>query len=938
MKPKLLVFIFSLISLFRVVELKAQAADPQDSLALVDLYNNTNGPAWLNHTNWLSTMPVSTWYGVNLYNGKVELLLLGNNNLAGVLPASLGNLSLATVLDFHQNQLTGNVPASLGTLQSVVAIDLTFNQLSGTLPSSLENLPYHAFFRIEHNNYLYDGLEYLFSKMSSNEYFLLCSPQATLHIHQNGNLLSVTAGGTLANNTYRWYSPTRGLVSLKTGDSTFTATIAEDYTVSVTNNVVNNNPTLFEDPAKLVLFGVLNSTAAHIQDSLALVDLYNSTNGPGWTNNYNWLTAAPINTWQGVTLWLDRLEKVKLPSNNLTGNIPPSLLKLTTLGFIDLSYNNLTGDLAPVNNLFSLSELNLSFNQLTGKLPSSLGRTSQIAVLDLSHNLFSDTIPFELGNQDYTQMMNLGFNQLTGQIPDSFKILKNLQELYLNNNQLTGKIPDSLGRLIHLKQINFNSNQFIGPLPDFRAVPSLQNFTVSNNNFNFDGMETLPVSVNPPVYAPQASIVLNRNGNLFSVSAGGNVSNDTFRLYKNGILDSIKSGDSTFVIESPGQYYISITNKLAPNLTLQSTTYNIAGLVLADSAVTITQYVSGLNTIEVEDTPYHKLMLSITPIAGANALSGNVDCKVILDPAVNTYNNQPYVQRHYDIVPAVSPSTAMATVKLYFTQADFDNFNASPAHGADLPIRPTDAAGIANLRVYQYHGFSATSLPGSYSGPAVEIDPADANIVWNSNGQYWEVSFDVNGFSGFFVSSLNSALLPVKLISFTGKLQGNSGLLQWVTANEINSSYFELQRSVNGNNFDAITTIPAAGNSNGISLNYQYTDQPKSAGVYYYRLKMTDKDGRFTFANVIKLNYAGGNPNMSVYPNPANKSVLVNFPQTTGITTLKMIDMAGRVVKTVPLPKGVMQLRLNLNGLPVGMYKLISDNGKEAVDCSLIIK
>src|SRR6185436_3010675 len=96
-----------------------------------------------------------------------------------------------------------------------------------------------------------------------------------------------------------------------------------------------------------------------------------------------------------------------------------------------------------------------------------------------------------------------------------------------------------------------------------------------------------------------------------------------------------------------------------------------------------------------------------------------------------TFNGNAYVQRHYDIEPVNNPATATATVTLYFTQQDFDNFNAFPGHGLDLPHNPTDVANKANLRVYQYHGFSTTSLPGSYSGPAQEIDPGDNKIIWN---------------------------------------------------------------------------------------------------------------------------------------------------------------------------------------------------------------
>ena len=56
------------------------------------------------------------------------------------------------------------------------------------------------------------------------------------------------------------------------------------------------------------------------QDSLALVDLYNSTNGPSWTHNTNWLT-GPVSTWQGVTVTGNRVTALSLPRNNLNGSV-----------------------------------------------------------------------------------------------------------------------------------------------------------------------------------------------------------------------------------------------------------------------------------------------------------------------------------------------------------------------------------------------------------------------------------------------------------------------------------------------------------------------------------------------------------------------------------------------------------------------------------------
>ena len=90
----------------------------QDSLALVDLYNSTDGPNWLHHGNWLTVNPVSTWYGVELgfASGRVEHLWLPVNQLSGHIPSSIGNLVNLLELNLAYNQLTGDIPSSIGNL------------------------------------------------------------------------------------------------------------------------------------------------------------------------------------------------------------------------------------------------------------------------------------------------------------------------------------------------------------------------------------------------------------------------------------------------------------------------------------------------------------------------------------------------------------------------------------------------------------------------------------------------------------------------------------------------------------------------------------------------------------------------------------------------------------------------------------------------------
>src|SRR4051794_34959235 len=74
----------------------------------------------------------------------------------------------------------------------------------------------------------------------------------------------------------------------------------------------------------------------NVQDSLALVDLYNSTNGPNWNNHTNWLTKAPVSTWYGIQIGTnERVTEINSFKNNLVGNIPSSIGNLTNLQYID---------------------------------------------------------------------------------------------------------------------------------------------------------------------------------------------------------------------------------------------------------------------------------------------------------------------------------------------------------------------------------------------------------------------------------------------------------------------------------------------------------------------------------------------------------------------------------------------------------------------------
>ena len=183
------------------------------------------------------------------------------------------------------------------------------------------------------------------------------------------------------------------------------------------------------------------------KDRNVLVALYNSTDGPNWTNNENWLSDRPLREWYGVTVGDNRrVARLELPQNRLKGAIPPELGNLANMWVLDLSSNRLTGQIPGELALTKLYELYLGENQLSGEIPVELGSLVNLEVLTLGNNQLSGEIPPELGRLGKRSLvwLSLSGNQLTGQIPTQLAILPMLKGVWLADNPLSGCIPVGL--------------------------------------------------------------------------------------------------------------------------------------------------------------------------------------------------------------------------------------------------------------------------------------------------------------------------------------------------------------------------------------------------------------------------------------------------------------------------------------------------------------
>ncbi|MBA4849384.1 ELWxxDGT repeat protein [Emticicia sp. BO119] len=166
-------------------------------------------------------------------------------------------------------------------------------------------------------------------------------------------------------------------------------------------------------------------------------------------------------------------------------------------------------------------------------------------------------------------------------------------------------------------------------------------------------------------------------------------------------------------------------------------------------------------------------LISKIDAVGNNPVVGVVDVKEWIDEAASA----DFVRRHFEINPVASTPVATGKVTLYFTQTDFDAYNSAiDPEAPKLPASNSDTEGVANVGIAKYTGKSndETGMPDTYNAGFEWINPADADIVWNSEAERWEVSFATTGFGGFFVKGLTFGMPESVKASSTSICEGQS--------------------------------------------------------------------------------------------------------------------------------------------------------------------
>ncbi|SHI02911.1 RHS repeat-associated core domain-containing protein [Chryseolinea serpens] len=226
----------------------------------------------------------------------------------------------------------------------------------------------------------------------------------------------------------------------------------------------------------------------------ALKDFFTSLGGSTWTKKTGWpttswvanITAAQMDAWYGIVVESGDITGLSFVQNNLTGQIPASLSRLTMMKAIDLRINKIGGVIpATITSLANLKDLRLYDNLITGTIPEDIGRLTNLEYLTVAKNNLTGHVPASIGQLTKLYWLGLYLNSdLGGPLPTEFYNLINLTDLYIYDTQIEGELLPQIGNLSKLRIFYGYRNKWSGPLPEaLGSIATLEELYLFSNSF-----------------------------------------------------------------------------------------------------------------------------------------------------------------------------------------------------------------------------------------------------------------------------------------------------------------------------------------------------------------------------------------------------------------------------------------------------------------------
>jgi YVTN family beta-propeller protein len=331
------------------------------------------------------------------------------------------------------------------------------------------------------------------------------------------------------------------------------------------------------------------------------------------------------------------------------------------------------------------------------------------------------------------------------------------------------------------------------------------------------------------------------------------------------------------------------------------------------------------NNITVNNGP---VGMVITPDGGSVYVACNTDNTVNV---INTTTNVVTTTISVGLFPLAMTITPNGS-SIYVTNAN-DN-TVSAINTTTNTVTVTIAVGLLPLGISSTPDGSKIYVANNTDNTISVINASDNTVVETITVGSGPFPF------GNFITNTCGTALPLSFILFEAQYKNNNEvLLDWKTADEINTSHFIIQRSINGATFKVVGSIPA----NNLSGNYQYTDQllPQDLSTHptlYYRIKEIDQDGKAVYSRTTSITLSDiQEASFNLSPNPAiNNTIHIKGNK---LKRIEIIDNSGRIC----LAQDVINSSLadiDIHSLKQAIYfvRIINKSGKKFLKKLVVIK
>jgi hypothetical protein len=214
--------------------------------------------------------------------------------------------------------------------------------------------------------------------------------------------------------------------------------------------------------------------------------------------------------------------------------------------------------------------------------------------------------------------------------------------------------------------------------------------------------------------------------------------------------------------------------------------------------------------------------------------------------------------------------------------------------------------------ISKYDGATWTTYtPGNSPLSHIQVE----KLKFDPTGMLWISTYSM-GMMKFTIPV--GGPLPLTLLSFTARKNENKVLLEWKTTLEENTDRFVIERTFDQFAFQPIGTVNAVGFSQN-QTSYSFIDEHPGAGNNYYRLKMIDRDGKFTYSQIVRINFGSVDAGFVINTNPVRSELILSYSGANQSVSINMYDAAGRIViKTNAANEPV--IRIGVANLKAGVY------------------